>query len=74
MNLVHRTGFFAALVLSLSGAAAEADVVAVVSANSPVISLSMSQVADLFFGKTSRFPNGLQAFPIDQAEGLRRSR
>jgi hypothetical protein len=48
---------------------AEADVVAVVSAKSPITALSMSQVADIFFGKASRFPNGVQAFPVDQAEG-----
>jgi ABC-type phosphate transport system substrate-binding protein len=47
----------------------EADVVAVVSARSPITALSMSQVADIFSGRASRFPNGLQAFPVDQAEG-----
>lgn len=58
------------LALSLSSAVVEADVVAVVSAKSPIIALDKSQVADLFLGKTSRFPNGIQAVPIDQAEGL----
>ncbi len=67
--LVIRTGFAAALILSLSSAVAAADVVAVVSAKSPITSLNMSQVADLFSGKATRFPNGLQAFPVDQAEG-----
>ena len=46
-----------------------ADVVAVVSAKSTVTSLSKAQVADLFLGRTSRFPNGVQAVPIDQADG-----
>ena len=50
-----------------SGARAE-DVVAVVSARSPVQALSSSQVADIFLGKTSRFPDGSQATPIDQPE------
>src|ERR1700723_1125843 len=40
-----------------------------VSAKSPITTLSMSQVADIFSGKASRFPNGVQALPIDQAEG-----
>jgi ABC-type phosphate transport system substrate-binding protein len=44
------------------------DVVAVVSANSPVGTLNASQVADIFLGKTSRFPDGTQALPIDQNE------
>ena len=50
-----------------SGARAE-DVVAVVSAKSPVTSLTPAQVADIFLGKTSRFPDGTQATPIDQPE------
>ena len=50
-----------------SGARAE-EVVAVVSSKSPVTSLSAAQVADIFLGKTSRFPDGSQAVPIDQPE------
>ena len=68
-TLIGRIGIAAALVLSLMSAVAEADVVAVVSVRSPITALSPTQVADLFFGKASRFPNGLQAFPVDQAEG-----
>jgi len=68
--LLNRIGLVAiALGLCLSSAVAEADVVAVVSAKSPITALSMSQVADIFFGKATRFPNGVQAFPVDQAEG-----
>jgi ABC-type phosphate transport system substrate-binding protein len=59
----------AALVLSLSSAVTHADVVAVVSAKSPITALSRDEVSDLFFCKMSHFPNGIQAFPIDQAEG-----
>jgi ABC-type phosphate transport system substrate-binding protein len=58
------------LALSLSSTVVEADVVAVVSAKSPITALDKSQVADLFLGKASRFPNGVRAVPIDQAEGL----
>jgi ABC-type phosphate transport system substrate-binding protein len=70
MTLINRIGLVViALALSLSSAVVKADVVAVVSAKSPITTLTMSQVADIFFGKTSRFPNGVQAFPVDQAEG-----
>ena len=42
--------------------------VAVVSAKSPVTVLTSSQVADIFLGKSSRFPDGTQATPIDLVE------
>jgi ABC-type phosphate transport system substrate-binding protein len=67
---ISRVGMVAiGLALTLSSAVVKADVVAVVSAKSPVTTLSMSQVADIFSSKASRFPNGVLAFPIDQAEG-----
>jgi ABC-type phosphate transport system substrate-binding protein len=70
MTPINRIGLLGIVVaLSLSGAMVKADVVAVVSAKSPITTLTMSQVADIFFGKASRFPNGVQAFPVDQAEG-----
>ncbi|SRR5258706_9510870 len=56
-----------ALWLGCAGARAE-DVVAVVSAKSPITSLASNQVADIFLGKTSRFPDGSLAVPIDQQE------
>jgi len=49
--------------------AVQADVVVVVSAKSPVTALSKNQVADIFLGRTSRFPDGVQAVRIDQDEG-----
>jgi ABC-type phosphate transport system substrate-binding protein len=71
MIFISRVGLVViGLVLTLSGAVVKADVVAVVSAKSPITALDKSQVADLFLGKTSRFPNGSLAVPIDQAEGL----
>jgi ABC-type phosphate transport system substrate-binding protein len=58
------------LALSLSAGVAVADVVAVVSAKNPVTApLSNNQVVDIFLGKASRFPDGSQAVPVDQAEG-----
>jgi ABC-type phosphate transport system substrate-binding protein len=41
----------------------------VVSAHSTVTALPGSQVTDIFLGKTSYFPNGLRAEPIDQVDG-----
>jgi ABC-type phosphate transport system substrate-binding protein len=61
----------AVLVLSVGTRAAAADVVAVVASNSAITTLSADQVADLFLGKASRFPDGEQAVPIDQLEGSR---
>ncbi len=54
---------------TLTGAPARADVVAVVSANSTVQALSSDQLADIFLGRVSRFPNGLIALPIDLRDG-----
>jgi ABC-type phosphate transport system substrate-binding protein len=55
--------------LSLCAGMAAAEVVAVVSARNPVAPMTKNQIADIFLGKTSRFPTGGQAVPIDQAEG-----
>ena len=57
------------IALSLAATPTLADVVAVVSAKSAVIVLSKSQLADIFLGRVTRFPNGVQAVPIDQADG-----
>lgn len=57
------------LALSLGARVTAAEVVAVVSANGPVVTLSKNQVVDIFLGKASRFPDGRLAVPIDQDEG-----
>ncbi|MDP3846612.1 MAG: phosphate ABC transporter substrate-binding protein [Pseudomonas sp.] len=54
--------------LCICTAATMADIVAVVPTASPVQTLSNNQVADIFLGKTSRFPTGGHAIPIDQVE------
>ncbi|MFY9328910.1 MAG: phosphate ABC transporter substrate-binding protein [Georgfuchsia sp.] len=59
----------ATLALSLCAASAMAEVVAVVSTRSSLTTLTKNQVTDIFLGKTSRFPDGSQAIPIDQVEG-----
>jgi ABC-type phosphate transport system substrate-binding protein len=66
---INRAGFIIGLTLSLASRAAVADVVAVVSAKSSITTLSIRQITDLFLGKVTRFPNGVPATPIDQAEG-----
>lgn len=52
----------------LAGGSSAQDVVPVVSAKSTVTSLNTAQVADIFLGKTSRFPDGTPAVPIDLGE------
>lgn len=70
MPLVNRVGLVViGMALSLNAGGAAADVVAVVSAKNPVTALSKNQVMDIFLGKTSRFPDGSPAVPIDQVEG-----
>lgn len=59
--------FLAGLLLSSAALACSAsDVVVVVSSRSPVTSLSEDQVAALFLGQESRFPDGSEAIPLDQ--------
>ena len=67
---MHRVGLATvALALGLSISAVSADVVAVVSSKSPITTLSKNQVMNIFLGKTTRFPDGSSAVPIDQTEG-----
>ena len=68
IGLGRCTVFGLALSLALGGTVM-ADIVAVVSSKAPLTSLSKSQVADIFLGKTARFPDGTLALPIDQQEG-----
>jgi len=58
-----------AMVLCLGCPAMAGEVVAVVSAKCPVTALTKAQVVDIFLGKSSRFPDGSVAVPIDQREG-----
>ncbi|MDO7895915.1 phosphate ABC transporter substrate-binding protein [Pseudomonas citrulli] len=58
-----------ALVLSAGSTLALADVVVVVASASPVKTLASTQVANIFLGKTNRFPDGGSATPVDLPEG-----
>ena len=61
--------FLAAAALAwMPALALSQDVVPVVSAKSPIAHLDATQVADIFLGKTSRFPDGSIAMPVDQGE------
>ena len=56
--------------LMLLSTTAHADpIVVVVSANSPVSKLDKEQVANLFLGKSSSYPDGSNAVPIEQTDG-----
>jgi ABC-type phosphate transport system substrate-binding protein len=48
---------------------AQADVVVIVSAKSPVTKLTAEETARIFLGKVNNFPEGGDAVPIDQAVG-----
>jgi ABC-type phosphate transport system substrate-binding protein len=68
--MIHRLArliLFGFLAAAPSLAAAE-EVVPVVSARSTVTQLNANQVADIFLGKSNRFPDGSVAVPIDLSE------
>lgn len=45
-----------------------AEVVVIVSAKSPVTALNSEEVAEIFLGKQSAYPNGADATPLDEPE------
>lgn len=57
------------LVFCLGCSPAFADVVVVVSEESPLTSLGRAELADIYLGRLSRLPNGKPVVPIDQEEG-----
>lgn len=56
------------LVCSLVTGTVIAEVVVVVSAQSPVSALSRAELADIYLGRLNRLPSGGPVIPIDQAE------
>ncbi|MES2627023.1 MAG: phosphate ABC transporter substrate-binding protein [Pseudomonadota bacterium] len=58
----------AGIYLGFTFTTVNAEVVAVVASTSKVKQLSTTQIADIFLGKTSRFPDGSAAIPVDHAE------
>ena len=62
-----KAGLFG-LILGVFAQTSMAELVVVVSAKNPLAALNAHQVADIFLGRTSDFPSGGEAIPIDQAE------
>jgi ABC-type phosphate transport system substrate-binding protein len=54
--------------LALCSSICEAELVVIVSVNSPVTALTENQVADIYLGRTSQLPSGAQVLPIDLAD------
>ena len=67
--LRDRLTLFLLLAAAMASASARAEVVVIVSAKSPVTSLTAEQTAKIFLGKTNNFPDDRDAVPIDQAVG-----
>jgi ABC-type phosphate transport system substrate-binding protein len=58
------------LLLGMVSASVQAgDIVVIVASGSPVNTLSVAQVSDIFLAKSGTFPAGGPAVPIDQADG-----
>lgn len=67
LTLFRRLG--ALLLVGASACAGAADLVVIVSAKSPITSLRADQVAAIFLGQSARFPDGVEALPLDQRIG-----
>lgn len=59
----------AACLLGVVAANASAELVVVVSSRSPVAAINADQVAAIFLGHASRFPDGAPAIAVDQQLG-----
>ncbi len=70
-NIVRLLGdaVIGAAIAGLFASVAYADVVVIVSSNSPISTLSVEQVAEIFLGKSNNLPGWGEVVPIDQAEG-----
>jgi ABC-type phosphate transport system substrate-binding protein len=62
------SGFLLSL-LMLFTSAIHAEVSVIVSANNANASIDADTLSRIFLGKTSNFPDGNQAIPVDQTEG-----
>ena len=65
-NILHRLALLS--LLMVQPAFAQEEVVPVVSSRSTITALNPNQVADIFLGKSTRFPDGSVAVPIDLSE------
>ncbi|MCX7092969.1 MAG: phosphate ABC transporter substrate-binding protein [Methylobacter sp.] len=55
--------------LILLASSAQADVVVIANSKSPLSNLDKDQVADIYLGKSTTYPDGSAAVPIAQVEG-----
>jgi ABC-type phosphate transport system substrate-binding protein len=55
--------------LAMAASSVYADIVVVTSAKAGIADLNKQQVSDLFLGKSSTFPDGKQAVPLEQVDG-----
>lgn len=62
---LHQLILIAAL-LTPWGLSASGEVVVIVSADSPIESLTKGQLINIFLGRSNYFDNGLRAIPVDQ--------
>lgn len=69
MNSPLLLRLLAAMMALLLAIPAQAELVVIVSAKSPVTALRADQVADIFLGQAGRFPEGGEAVALDQAIG-----
>lgn len=67
MKLMPLAALAAAMVFS--AAACAADLVVIVSARNPLSALRPEQVAEIFLAQVGRFPDGLEATPLDLPVG-----
>jgi ABC-type phosphate transport system substrate-binding protein len=68
-TLIPSYSYILSVALLLSSAIVHSEpVVVVVSATSPVVKLDKEQVANLFLGKSSSYPDGSAAVPIEQTD------
>lgn len=67
MRLSTLAGFLLTVAFEAPGGVARAaEVVVIVSAHNPVATLRADQVADIFMGEATRFPDGLEVQALDQ--------
>jgi len=68
-KLIRHTA--AAILLGVLAASCMAsELVVIVSARNPVTALRPEEVAAIFLGQTARFPDGMEAVPLDQRIGV----
>lgn len=63
MKIIRQT--LIALTLTATTAFAQAELVVVTSASSPVTSIPLSQLSRIFLGQSSAYPDGSPAIPLD---------